>query len=77
VSRREHREGAIGRFARELFRAIEAEQRRVSRLAGRGVLARGLAEIRRRAFDVEHVVHDLEREAEVGREGADGRFRVA
>ena len=41
----------------------EPEQRDVRRLVLRGVLAGGLAERRRRSFDVEHVVDDLEREA--------------
>src|SRR5687768_17947734 len=38
---------------------LETVQRRVGRLAGRRILARGLAEDRRRALDVENVVHDL------------------
>ena len=54
---------AIGR---ERTGAIEAEQRRVGRLPAGGVLARGLAERRGIALDVEDVVDDLKREAEVG-----------
>jgi hypothetical protein len=46
--------------------AVDAEQRRVGRLVGGGVLPRRLAELMRRAFDVEDVVDDLEHEAEVG-----------
>ena len=47
-------------------RRVEAVERRIGRLAGGRVLAGGLAELRRRAFDVEDVVDDLEGEAELG-----------
>ena len=51
------------RFARAACAVGKPSSDDVGRLALRGVLAGGLAERRRRAFDVEHVVDDLEREA--------------
>ena len=48
-------------------RSVEAVERGERRLAGGRVLAGGLAERLVRPFDVEHVVDDLEREAEVAR----------
>ena len=59
--------------ARHPARRVEAVERRIRRLAGRGVLARRLAEIRRRALDVEDVVDDLKREAELRRRRVDRR----
>ena len=57
------------------LRALEAEQRRVGRLAGGGVLAGRLAEVGGRALDVQHVVDNLEGEADLAAEDADGGDR--
>src|SRR5262249_19099658 len=54
--------GAQGRG--DPTRALQAVQPPVGRLPGRGVLARGLAELLRALRGVEHVVDDLEREAD-------------
>jgi len=55
------RDAAVG----ERARLVQPEQRRVRRLAGGRVLARGLAERRRRALDVEDVVDDLEQQPQL------------
>src|SRR5690606_41239885 len=47
-----------------LARGLDAQQRGEGRLAQRGVLARGLAQGRAVALDVEQVVADLESETE-------------
>ena len=56
---------ASRRLGREPARLVEAEEDGIGRLARRGVLAGGLAELGRRPLDVEDVVDDLERQAEV------------
>ena len=61
------------RVGGQRLRSLEAEQGRVGRLAGGGVLAGRLAEVGGRAFDVEHVVDDLEGEADFAAEDADRR----
>src|ERR1700674_305730 len=54
-------------LGRESSGPLDAEDRRVAWLPARRVLARALAERRRVALDVEHVVDDLKREPELGR----------
>ena len=51
--------------ARHRPRRLEAVERGIGRLAGRGILAGGLPQVRRRAFDIQHVVDDLKRETEL------------
>ena len=61
----------------ERARALEPEQRRIGRLRRRGVLAGGLAErSAASAFDVEDVVDDLKREADLGGVAIDRRDHV-
>ena len=50
---------------RQLPRRDQAVERRIRRLAGGGILARRLAEVGRRALDVQDVVDDLECQAEL------------
>ena len=63
--------GARDALGGQSSRCVDAVERRIRRLAGRGVLAGGLAERVVRSFDVEHVVDDLKREAEVARVAVD------
>ena len=72
-ARVERVERALDARSREPPRFFEAVDRRIGGLAGRGILAGGLAEIRRRAFDVEDVVDDLKREADALAVGVDRR----
>ena len=65
VLRQTARLSARDRHSAPCARRLEAVQRRVRGLARGGILPGGLAELRRRAFDVEDVVDDLERQAEL------------
>src|SRR5580765_6187088 len=60
----ERRVRPLQAVGRERAGAVEAEQRRVGRFRGGGVLARRLAERRRITFDIEDVIDDLEGEAD-------------
>ena len=64
---------AVGR---ECPRAVESEERRVGRLRPRSVLAGALAERGRIAFDVEDVVDDLKRKADLGRIAIHGGDKI-
>src|SRR5262249_48252779 len=67
----ERRKRPLGALVGHAPRLREAVQRGIRRLAGGGILAGRLPEIRRRAGDVEDVVDDLKRETELGRESLD------
>src|SRR5437763_16922038 len=56
---------AIDAAGREVARSLEAVQGRVRDFVLGGVLAGRLAELVPRSLDVQHVVHDLEREPEL------------
>ena len=61
----QRRERAVDALRREPARSLETEERRIRRFAGGGVLAGGLAQLVRGAFDVQDVIDDLKRQADV------------
>src|SRR5882762_9353479 len=72
LGRRERRRRALEALARHPLRRVEAIERGIRRLAGRRVLAGRLSELRRCPFNVQHVVDNLKRKAEL-RRGEIGR----
>ena len=62
----ERRDGVIHQRLGPPPRFLRTQQTHECRLAGRGVLAHGLAEIGLRAFMIEQVVGDLERKPDAG-----------
>src|SRR5262245_1944885 len=57
---RKRGEAPLDAVRRHAARRVETEERRIGGLAGGGVLAGRLSEIRGGSLDVEDVVHDLE-----------------
>ena len=67
---------AVETFGRHAARCLEAVQRRAGRLSRGGILTRRLTEYRSLTLDVENIVDDLKRQAELGGSAVDGRHLI-
>src|SRR5262245_51260315 len=65
AKRLQGRKRAVGELLRDFARLCKANDRRIGRLLGFGVLASGLAQLFSRLCDVENVVDYLERQSDV------------